>query len=57
MASPTSSGEVGLGVAVSPTSGDVVTARRAGGLRDMALPIDPDRVTADRTRAQGRDSA
>ncbi|MEO6810923.1 MAG: hypothetical protein ABI353_17565 [Isosphaeraceae bacterium] len=44
MASPSRSGEVGLGVAVSPGAGDVVTARRAGGLRDMALPIDPDRV-------------
>ena len=37
-------GELGLGVAVSAEGGGVVTARRAGGLRDMALGVDPNAV-------------
>lgn len=36
-------GEVNLGVAVSSESG-TVTARKAGGLRDMSLDVDPKRV-------------
>lgn len=35
-------GDVGLGVAVEAGSGGTVTARKAGGLRDMALEVDPD---------------
>jgi len=44
--SPSASGDVSLGVAVSAdgSSGGVVTARKAGGLRDVALEVDPDRV-------------
>jgi hypothetical protein len=38
-----SSADVGLGVAVEGGSG-VVTARRAGGLRDMGLDVDPRRA-------------
>lgn len=34
--------DIGLGVAVAAEGGGVVTARRAGGLRDMALQVDPD---------------
>ncbi|MBX6316134.1 MAG: hypothetical protein IRY99_24970, partial [Isosphaeraceae bacterium] len=42
---PSASGVIGLGVAVAPEAGSgVVTARRAGGLRDVALPVDPDVV-------------
>lgn len=41
-------GDVSLGVAVatdsSPGGGSTVTARRAGGLRDLALEVDPDKV-------------
>ena len=36
--------DVGIGVAVDPGVGGTVTARRAGGLRDMALGVDPDQV-------------
>ncbi len=43
MSVPTPSGDIGLGVAVSSDAG-VVTARRAGGLRDMALEVDPDTI-------------
>jgi hypothetical protein len=42
--SPASAGDVSLGVAVTADSGSTVTARKAGGLRDMALDVDPDRV-------------
>lgn len=35
-----SSRDVGLGIAVAAEGGGVVTARRAGGLRDMALRVD-----------------
>lgn len=40
------SGEVPISVAVAPAlaKGGTVTARRAGGLRDMALDVDPQRV-------------
>jgi hypothetical protein len=38
------SGDLNLGVAVATGPGGVVTARRAGGLRDMALPVDPESV-------------
>ncbi|HEX8204175.1 MAG TPA: hypothetical protein VF590_27100 [Isosphaeraceae bacterium] len=45
VAAPSASGELGLGVAVSGgEAGGVVTARRAGGLRDLALQVDPDAV-------------
>lgn len=40
VASP--SGELGLGVAVDGGNGGTVTARRAGGLRDLSLQVDPD---------------
>ena len=40
---PSSAGDLPLGVAVSSESG-TVTARKAGGLRDMALDVDPKRV-------------
>jgi hypothetical protein len=36
--------DLGLGVAVAAEGGGVITARRAGGLRDMALPVDPRRI-------------
>jgi hypothetical protein len=36
------SADVGVGVAVDAGGGGTVTARRAGGLRDMALEVDPD---------------
>src|SRR5947209_4721841 len=39
-----SSADVGISVATNAGSGGVVTARRAGGLRDMALEVDPDVV-------------
>lgn len=40
---PTASGDVSLGVAVAAdsSSGGTVTARKAGGLRDMAMTVDP----------------
>src|SRR4051794_6480936 len=41
---PASAGDLPLGVAVSAEGGGTVTARRAGGLRDMALDVDPERV-------------
>src|SRR4051812_12432754 len=41
---PSTSGELGLGIAVNADASGVVTARRAGGLRDMALDVDPQRV-------------
>jgi hypothetical protein len=45
VSSPTASGDVSLGVAVSADSGGgTVTARKAGGLRDMAMEVDPDVV-------------
>ena len=46
VSSPTPSSDIGLGVAVSSDagSGGTVTARKAGGLRDMALIVDPDEV-------------
>lgn len=40
---PSATGDLPLGVAVSADSG-TVTARKAGGLRDMALDVDPSRV-------------
>jgi hypothetical protein len=42
IAAPAASGEVNLGVAVAAT-GDTstVTARKAGGLRDMGMNVDP----------------
>lgn len=36
--------EMGIAVTGGTASGGVVTARRAGGLRDMALEVDPDKV-------------
>ena len=36
--------EMGIAVSADSRSGGVVTARRAGGLRDMALEVDPDTV-------------
>jgi hypothetical protein len=45
MPAPAASGEIGLGVAVSADAGTgTVTARRAGGLRDMGLQVDPEEV-------------
>ncbi len=41
LASPAPASDLGLGVAVSAEGGGVVTARRAGGLRDMSLEVDP----------------
>ncbi len=42
---PSGSNDVSLGVAISAGSeGGTVTARKAGGLRDMALEVDPDDV-------------
>jgi len=40
------SGDIGLGVAVSADAagGGTVTARKAGGLRDRAMEVDPDEV-------------
>lgn len=40
----TTGGKVGLGVAVTAGPGGVVTARQAGGLKDLALEVDPDVV-------------
>jgi hypothetical protein len=44
VSTPGGSNDIGLGVAVSAdgASGGTVTARKAGGLRDMALDVDPD---------------
>jgi hypothetical protein len=44
--SPAGAGDVPLGVAVSAAAGEggTVTARRAGGLLDMALEVDPAKV-------------
>src|SRR4051794_26450920 len=39
--SPSASGDVGLAVAADGSGGGVVTARRAGGLRDMAMDVSP----------------
>jgi hypothetical protein len=45
MPAPSASGDISLGVAVSPgAESGVVTARKAGGLRDMALDVDPERA-------------
>jgi len=45
VSSPSASGDVSLGVAVSADAGGgTVTARKAGGLRDMAMEVDPDTV-------------
>jgi hypothetical protein len=42
---PSSSSDVSLGVALANDgSGSVVTARKAGGLRDMALDVDPNKT-------------
>lgn len=43
---PTTSADVGLGVAIAADSsaGGTVTARKAGGLRDMAMVVDPENV-------------
>ncbi len=46
---PTASGDLSLGVAVSAGGsgeggGGTVTARKAGGLRDMSMDVDPDEV-------------
>ncbi|SIN74936.1 hypothetical protein SAMN05444166_0622 [Singulisphaera sp. GP187] len=39
---PSVPSDLGLGVAVDGGSGGTVTARRAGGLRDLSLQVDPD---------------
>jgi hypothetical protein len=45
VSTPSTSGDVSLGVAVSADAGGgTVTARKAGGLRDMAMEVDPDTV-------------
>jgi hypothetical protein len=46
VSAPSGSGDVSLGVAVSADTagGGTVTARKAGGLRDMAMEVDPDTV-------------
>jgi hypothetical protein len=44
MPAPTTSGDIGLGVAVATESGGVVTARKAGGLLDMGLEVDPQKI-------------
>lgn len=41
---PAGAGDVNLGVAVAAGEAGTVTARKAGGLRDMALDVDPKRV-------------
>ena len=41
---PAAAGELPLGVAVTADGGGTVTARKAGGLRDMGLDVDPKRV-------------
>jgi hypothetical protein len=41
---PGSSGDVGIAVSGQAGSSGVVTARRAGGLRDMAMDVDPKKV-------------
>jgi hypothetical protein len=40
----TTGGNVGLGIAVSAGPGGVVTARQAGGLRDLGLEVDPEKI-------------
>ncbi len=46
VAAPSASGDVNLGVAVSTdqAGGGTVTARKAGGLRDMVMEVDPEEV-------------
>jgi hypothetical protein len=46
VSAPTGSSDVSLGVAVSADAagGGTVTARKAGGLRDMAMDVDPHKV-------------
>jgi hypothetical protein len=45
VSAPSGSSDVSLGVAVSAdSSGGTVTARKAGGLRDMVMEVDPDEV-------------
>jgi hypothetical protein len=46
VSNPSGSSDVSLGVAVSAdsTGGGTVTARKAGGLRDMGLMVDPDEI-------------
>ena len=45
LSAPSGSSDVSLGVAVSADAGGgTVTARKAGGLRDMGLEVDPDTV-------------
>ena len=45
VSAPSGSGDVSLGVAVSAdATGGTVTARKAGGLRDMGMEVDPDTV-------------
>lgn len=41
---PNASGDMSLGVAIAGGGGETVTARKAGGLRDMSLDVDPDSV-------------
>ena len=41
---PSASNDVSLGVAVAAEGGGTVTARKAGGLRDMVLEVDPDAI-------------
>ena len=46
ISTPSPSGDLSLGVAVSADTagGGTVTARKAGGLRDMSMEVDPDEV-------------
>jgi hypothetical protein len=45
IAAQSGSGELGLGIAVSPEAGTgTVTARKAGGLKDLGLVVDPAKV-------------
>jgi hypothetical protein len=46
LSTPSNPGDLSLGVAVSADTagGGTVTARKAGGLRDMAMEVDPDTV-------------
>ena len=41
---PAASNDVGIAVTSDAAAGGVVTARRAGGLRDMGLVVDPDLI-------------
>ncbi len=41
---PSPPGDVGIAVSSDAAAGGVVTARRAGGLRDMGLAVDPEKV-------------